>query len=639
MVKSSIACGLQACLGQRWTNDDYSDFTVVVEDKEFPCHKFILGACSTVLNGLLHSNMIETIQNKANIHNMSKETFTVILNAIYKGEDGLTENNVIQVWHATHFLDIRYLVKECEYFVKQNMTLSNFEEFYHHAILLNSESVGHFAKRFMINNFEDIWESTTFLNLSFEDIYMIIEDHFLSAKSEDIVVEAVIKWVNHQAKKDHLEKNDERRKDGVRLDTVTISNNENDVLQDGSIRHHDKECSEMLTNSFRECSTDTKESEQNDSVNVLTRVSHATDLKLSSTYFNMEEKLTKLLKAARLCLASRERLEKLMVNPLITSNPEASKVVYESLLFHWKASCYSSHYIVRHRECSGLSNVMVFITNGIIKVYSLQRQCFYTIYNFNDRQENKPYTTGIAAINSKIFFITNDRSEKYNIIYKLLDPDLKEWTVVAKSDKSLNGVLLSHQDKLINVPDNDAVFVTANDACFVHITISRMTVEAATIVNDNILAFCSSYNSKEIIRYNMITKKKTNLPNIDGPYKNISSFQQDENVYILQQDGSLWELLVYPDDDIIFSFLDFLWDGEKSIKGVACYSGQLFIFCYQRSNESLTSLVTDGELQTEMCEASELGVFKSIQFVISDFDTQVIPMTVSTDCLSKGTLG
>ncbi|CAL1532492.1 unnamed protein product, partial [Lymnaea stagnalis] len=309
MVKSSIACGLQACLGQQWTKDDYSDFTVVVDDQEFQCHKFILGACSTFLNGLMRSDMIENNQHRVVLTNVSKETFTVILNGIYKGEDGLTVDNVIQVWNATHLLDIAFLIEECEEFVMKNITLSNYGDFYCISHSLNSEKVLKSVQRFMMDNFEDFQKSTSFYKLSFEEFLVMVDDHFLQIKSEDIVVDAILNWVKYHTKKPIV----------------------------------------------------------------------STVMK-SMTYLSKEQTLVKLLKAARLCLASRECLEKLMENPLICSNPEALKIVHESLLFHWQAKCYGSNYIVRYRECSGVSNVMAFVSNGEIKVYSIQRNCFYKIY-------------------------------------------------------------------------------------------------------------------------------------------------------------------------------------------------------------------------------------------------------------------
>ncbi|CAL1541138.1 unnamed protein product [Lymnaea stagnalis] len=80
---------------------------------EFHCHKFILSACSSFFNGLLRAEMRESLENRAVLKSMSKETFAVVINAVYKVENGLTKENIIQVWQAICFLDISFLIEMC----------------------------------------------------------------------------------------------------------------------------------------------------------------------------------------------------------------------------------------------------------------------------------------------------------------------------------------------------------------------------------------------------------------------------------------------------------------------------------------------------------------------------------------------
>ncbi|XP_059145969.1 kelch-like protein 24 [Physella acuta] len=112
MVKYTLACGLQECLGNEWTGDIFKDFRIMVDGSEYFCHKFILSACSTFFNTLLRADFKEKQEGYVVLNKISKETFDVIINAIYKGVDGLTLGNVGNVWQATHLLDIPFLIQE-----------------------------------------------------------------------------------------------------------------------------------------------------------------------------------------------------------------------------------------------------------------------------------------------------------------------------------------------------------------------------------------------------------------------------------------------------------------------------------------------------------------------------------------------
>ncbi|CAL1532498.1 unnamed protein product, partial [Lymnaea stagnalis] len=91
MVKSSLACGLQACISQKWEKNEHWDITVIVEQVEFHCHRFILSACSTFFDERLRS---ENIQNSVVLENMSKDSFQAVLSLIYQGHVSLTPENV-----------------------------------------------------------------------------------------------------------------------------------------------------------------------------------------------------------------------------------------------------------------------------------------------------------------------------------------------------------------------------------------------------------------------------------------------------------------------------------------------------------------------------------------------------------------
>eukprot|EP00092_Neocalanus_flemingeri_P017952 GFUD01019426.1.p1 GENE.GFUD01019426.1~~GFUD01019426.1.p1 ORF type:complete len:373 (+),score=87.58 GFUD01019426.1:79-1197(+) len=66
--------------------DEYADFTIVCEDKNFPCHEAILRARSAVLNKMFLQKMKEATTRKLMIEDVGKDTVDVFLEYLYTGE-------------------------------------------------------------------------------------------------------------------------------------------------------------------------------------------------------------------------------------------------------------------------------------------------------------------------------------------------------------------------------------------------------------------------------------------------------------------------------------------------------------------------------------------------------------------------
>ncbi|BFZ21302.1 hypothetical protein BsWGS_24341 [Bradybaena similaris] len=193
--KESLACGLQKRLGNLWKGDDDSDFTVVIEGVSFKCHRFILKACSGFLQGMFKSQMQERLENRASLVGMSASTFDVIISAIYKGIDGLNNDNVLDVWSATELLQIDYLIEECQDFVTRNIAVDSCFRFYNHATMYAAHGVVDHSLDFISRHFNDIIDKDNLLHLPFDSFYKVIANDNLKTNYEDPVLATIFNWV------------------------------------------------------------------------------------------------------------------------------------------------------------------------------------------------------------------------------------------------------------------------------------------------------------------------------------------------------------------------------------------------------------------------------------------------------------
>ncbi|XP_059139115.1 kelch-like protein 41 [Physella acuta] len=172
--------------------ENYTDFTVNVGDTKFNCHKFVLSSCSGFFEALMRTDMREKSESSCTIEGISPEIFGLILDVFYKGKDVLDIVNMLDMWHASNQLQIKFLVSLCQKFVKERVNLQNYWEIFTDAKLLDSIDVIAKVKEFMVNNFEKIVESNDFMQLSYDDLTYILNYNW--SISADIIVESVLKW-------------------------------------------------------------------------------------------------------------------------------------------------------------------------------------------------------------------------------------------------------------------------------------------------------------------------------------------------------------------------------------------------------------------------------------------------------------
>ncbi|XP_059169288.1 uncharacterized protein LOC131951037 [Physella acuta] len=619
MVKSSLACGLLSCLGQSWKEDPFKDFVVIVEDTDFHCHRFILSACSSFFKCMFQSDLREKQDGCTTLQDMSSETFDVIINAIYSGVDGLTEDNVIDVWHATHMLDIPFLVQECEEFACQIMSLNNYIALFETAKLLDSKSVTNFAINFIKANYEHFVETETFLNVSFNLILSLIKNDNLKVTSENCVLESILTWINfdkkniqklnqikNELKDDHSE---ESSRGGITSDDFSTLEQQ--------IRYVDAKCATPNVNINSGCLKHVKESK-------LPLGNRKRDRFLRKETKEEEKKhqLVKLLSAARTTLATRDYLDKLMEHPLILSCPEAFKIIHDSLMCIWNSSATNT--LSDYRLSSSFRSVMAFVSNNQVKLFSFNDENIYSLDNIN----NHPIDTSceISSINSAIFYFYLEKKEcsgfghswslqpQGHILAKLED-HLHSPKIIFKKDKDLyNNLLVPFHNSVFLLVYSEYNIPNIDPSCQL-VTLKLSKEPKRTVVyEDNIIIV---YRSLEVDCYN-ITTKRFEPYSFEGLSDNFISFFKGKDLFILQANGVLRKVGKDIRSKIELKVITKLWDGNISLTGAAYFRKNLVLFSKQ---------------ETKICISQLTGLFENIRVITLASDTNLTPTIVPVSWL------
>ncbi|KAH9489041.1 hypothetical protein Btru_039697 [Bulinus truncatus] len=174
-------------------SDDFYDVTVYVHATEFRCHRLILCACSKYISDQLETPGSDSVV----LTNVSADSFKHVLECIYGAEDVLTDENVSDLWRTAHRLKIDFLFEACEEFILARVSKENCVEIFNLAKSLSSPKVYEEAWNEIVENFQDVYARGELVKLDFEAMFSLVSDENISASSEDSVIAAVSKWIEH----------------------------------------------------------------------------------------------------------------------------------------------------------------------------------------------------------------------------------------------------------------------------------------------------------------------------------------------------------------------------------------------------------------------------------------------------------
>ncbi|CAL1533191.1 unnamed protein product [Lymnaea stagnalis] len=309
--KPKLAALVLQSLGKlQMTDEKLSDLQIRIDNRKFHCHRFHMCACSEFFHILLR-----TATEKGDtmpvviltIKGIEPDTFENILGSIYRAENNLTEQNMIDLWHAVSDLQINFLVSECEEFIMNKISLSNYLNIYESAVLLKSERVLKSIYPFLVKHYRDFIRSQTFVAMSLESFEQLLSECGSAIQPPDLLVESIIKWVSHVP------------------ETIPGQENGTDLQRETDNASEDDEYMDTYGKSF-----DSKEMGKQKPLEAIFVRQHGQDgLKLpetdSATRINH---VGRLLKEADLDLVTKECLKMLLDNAIVMETRNAREFVH-----------------------------------------------------------------------------------------------------------------------------------------------------------------------------------------------------------------------------------------------------------------------------------------------------------------------
>ncbi|XP_063444751.1 kelch-like protein 24 [Mytilus trossulus] len=235
-------------LAQALSNEEFTDIKIIIDDKTFNCHRIVLSIMSPYFSAMFASGMKECQDGVVHLQNVESEAFEKILKFIYGGQDFIDTENVDSLLQAAVMLQIKCLQERCEEYMVGKLdpenSLGAWKLAQGHGCLCLAER----AFQFILYYFEQICKTEDFLAIDCDELLQIIDNNNLNIKSEELVCEAVMKWVHFNV--DTRIKDLPRIFEKLRLPLIQPEYLI-DVLEQDKLIRHDQSCRDVLEEAKR----------------------------------------------------------------------------------------------------------------------------------------------------------------------------------------------------------------------------------------------------------------------------------------------------------------------------------------------------------------------------------------------------
>nr|WEX30170.1 Kelch-like protein 10a-B [Carassius auratus] len=178
---------------------EHTDVIIKVQETNFKVHKIILCGCSPYFRTLFSTQWTNVEEQFYDIPGMSSNTMSLIIQYAYARPVLITEENVSELLAAADQFLISDLIEACCQFLEANLCPENCIGARMLTECFPSCSVLHQKTRlYVLQHFEQVLQvSEEFIELPLEHLEEMIAQDELNVKQEEMVFEAIVRWIGH----------------------------------------------------------------------------------------------------------------------------------------------------------------------------------------------------------------------------------------------------------------------------------------------------------------------------------------------------------------------------------------------------------------------------------------------------------
>lgn len=131
------------------------------------------------------------------IPGLSSDIMQLIIEFAYTGHVSMSEESVQDLLLAADQLIVTEVIQACWDFLEERLNPDNCIGVWQFTSVCHCPKLQHKAYHYMINNFEEVAVGEEILNLSVDDLSIIIAKDELNVRNERSVFKAIHRWIAH----------------------------------------------------------------------------------------------------------------------------------------------------------------------------------------------------------------------------------------------------------------------------------------------------------------------------------------------------------------------------------------------------------------------------------------------------------
>ncbi|CAL1597023.1 unnamed protein product [Knipowitschia caucasica] len=177
-------------------NDKLVDCKLKIKDKEFPCHRLVLCACSSYFRAIFLSDLDESKKKEVVLEDVEPGVMGLILKYLYTSQINVTEQNVQDIFAVANMYQIPSIFTVCVSFLQKRLSLSNCLAIFRLGLMLDCPRLAVSARNYATERFQLISRDEEFFQLLPSEAAAILSSDNLNVETEEVVFEALMTWVS-----------------------------------------------------------------------------------------------------------------------------------------------------------------------------------------------------------------------------------------------------------------------------------------------------------------------------------------------------------------------------------------------------------------------------------------------------------
>ncbi|XP_075936526.1 kelch-like protein 40b [Anarhichas minor] len=187
---------LQDGLFELLENDKLVDCVLKIKDKEFPCHRLVLCACSSYFRTIFLSDLEESKKKEIVLEDVEPGVMGLILKYLYTSKINVTEQNVQDIFAVANVYQIPSIFTVCVSFLQKRLSLSNCLAIFRLGLMLDCPRLAVSARNYACERFQLISRDEEFFQLLPSELAAILANDNLNVETEEAVFEALMNWMS-----------------------------------------------------------------------------------------------------------------------------------------------------------------------------------------------------------------------------------------------------------------------------------------------------------------------------------------------------------------------------------------------------------------------------------------------------------